>query len=302
MPDDTLLEHIEAYTENDVLCGRGGGTNHHPGNNHWRALVAANKRLYFLLPKKQKVLVAKFIVHAVRFQQIPTGRFLQKVPTSHLWNDIGDHKATEKTSQALREGAPEIRRELAECRLSAGYAIGKTGYRENGSIALNLDCIKEVDESMGIFPQVPQAPSSNDQMMQAFQFFISLQQRQQCGTQLSHHQAQRPAITMQMSSLAQNPLSTPLVPDASATPSSQIFHTESYANDDVLLRVMPSAPSSTGADNTLQKEHPKITKHKSEIEIMKDDRAKNVSEFEFDQCTPTSKDLVLSKWKYCKGQ
>ena len=103
MPDGTPLKNIRDTAPMDVLCGRGGGTNNHQGNNHWRALVAANKRLYISLPKKQKCLVAKSIVHAIR-TQVPGGRFLSKDTITKLWSDIGDVKAVEKTSQALREG------------------------------------------------------------------------------------------------------------------------------------------------------------------------------------------------------
>lgn len=38
------------------------------------------------------------------------GRFLRKDKAADMWVDIGDDRAKEKTSQALREGAPEIRR------------------------------------------------------------------------------------------------------------------------------------------------------------------------------------------------
>lgn len=41
--------------------------------------------------------------------QTPPGRFLNKDTKSGTWNDIGDGRAREKTSQALREGAPVIR-------------------------------------------------------------------------------------------------------------------------------------------------------------------------------------------------
>ena len=42
-------------------------------------------------------------------QQTPPGRFLSKDNKSGTWSDIGDGRAREKTSQALREGAPVIR-------------------------------------------------------------------------------------------------------------------------------------------------------------------------------------------------
>lgn len=103
------LKDIPHPHPHDVLCGRGGGTNNHIGNSHWRMLVAANKELYVSLPKKQKMLLSKSIVNAVRSQN-PPGRFLQKDSKSERWYDVGDQRATEKTSQALREGAPDIRK------------------------------------------------------------------------------------------------------------------------------------------------------------------------------------------------
>mmetsp|Transcript_23201 Transcript_23201/g.34249 ORF Transcript_23201/g.34249 Transcript_23201/m.34249 type:complete len:571 (+) Transcript_23201:80-1792(+) len=102
------LRDIPAPHSHDVLCGRGGGTNNHVGNSHWRMLVAANKQLYVTLPKRQKMLLSRSIVNAVRSQN-PPGRFLQKDGKSDLWYDVGDQRAQEKTSQALREGAPNIR-------------------------------------------------------------------------------------------------------------------------------------------------------------------------------------------------
>jgi hypothetical protein len=99
------LKEIPHPHPHDVLCGRGGGTNAHVGNTHWRMLVAANKETYVTLPKKQKMLLSKSIVNAIRSQG-PPGRFLQKDNNTNLWYEVGDKRAEEKTSQALREGAP----------------------------------------------------------------------------------------------------------------------------------------------------------------------------------------------------
>jgi hypothetical protein len=74
-------------------------------------LVATNKELYVTLPKRQKQLLSRSIVHAVR-SQVPPGRFLQRDTQSDYWSDVGDARATEKTSQALREGAPKLRSKL----------------------------------------------------------------------------------------------------------------------------------------------------------------------------------------------
>jgi hypothetical protein len=106
------LANIPHPHPHDVLCGRGGGTNNHVGNSHWRMLVAANKQLYITLPKRQKMLLSRSIVNAVRSQN-PPGRFLQKDSKSNFLFDVGDQRAQEKTSQALREGAPDIRVKVA---------------------------------------------------------------------------------------------------------------------------------------------------------------------------------------------
>lgn len=55
--------------------------------------------------------VSKSIVRAVR-SQTPAGRFLQKDDATNLYIDIGDRKAVDKTSQALREGAPNLRSKI----------------------------------------------------------------------------------------------------------------------------------------------------------------------------------------------
>lgn len=70
--------------------------------------MAENKKLYLSLPKKQKMLVAQNLVLGVRSLK-PPGRFLHKDAKTGLWEDIGDAKAHDKASQALREGAPDIR-------------------------------------------------------------------------------------------------------------------------------------------------------------------------------------------------
>eukprot|EP00584_Thalassiosira_punctigera_P008013 CAMPEP_0172539210 /NCGR_PEP_ID=MMETSP1067-20121228/10463_1 /TAXON_ID=265564 ORGANISM="Thalassiosira punctigera, Strain Tpunct2005C2" /NCGR_SAMPLE_ID=MMETSP1067 /ASSEMBLY_ACC=CAM_ASM_000444 /LENGTH=541 /DNA_ID=CAMNT_0013324859 /DNA_START=103 /DNA_END=1728 /DNA_ORIENTATION=+ len=108
---DYALQGIVTPHPNDVLCGRGGGSNNHPGNESFRELVNEVKFPYVNCPKREKPLIARRIVEAVR-NQTPPGRFLSKDSKTGLWNDIGDGKAREKTSQALREGAPIIREHM----------------------------------------------------------------------------------------------------------------------------------------------------------------------------------------------
>ena len=102
------LRNIREPHPHDVLCGRGGGTNSHSGNARYRNIVTDNKPQYITCAKKDKINVSKSIVEKIRTQN-PPGRFLSRDDENGLWHDIGDKKAIEKTAQALREGAPDIR-------------------------------------------------------------------------------------------------------------------------------------------------------------------------------------------------
>jgi hypothetical protein len=89
-----------------LQCGRGGLTNHHKGNKRFRDIVALHRPDYVRAPKIQKPSVARVIVRAIRNGD-PPGRFLRKDEKLGKWVDIGDKKAAEKTSQALREKPSE---------------------------------------------------------------------------------------------------------------------------------------------------------------------------------------------------
>lgn len=96
--------------DKDVLSGRGGGTNNHPGNKEFRSLVDQYRSEYVLSKKWAKREIARNIVESIRSKG---GRFLKK--EGSMWRDIGDQKAREKTSQALREGlAAKMRAAYAE--------------------------------------------------------------------------------------------------------------------------------------------------------------------------------------------
>ena len=64
--------------------------------------MALHRPDYVRAPKIQKPSVARIIVRAIRNGD-PPGRFIRKDEKSGKWVDIGDKKAAEKTSQALRE-------------------------------------------------------------------------------------------------------------------------------------------------------------------------------------------------------
>jgi len=91
------MMNITSPDPNDVLCGRGGGSQNHIGNKEYRAVISANKRRYIEASRRMKTLLVESIVKAVRMQN-PPGRFLEKDSITGKWNDIGDKRAFAKVS------------------------------------------------------------------------------------------------------------------------------------------------------------------------------------------------------------
>lgn len=89
-------------TNQDVLFGRGGRTNHHPGNKRLRDIVNKYRDVYHSATKTDKPLVSRLIVTALRNAD-PPSRFLRKNDETTRWEDVGDKRAAEKVSQTLRE-------------------------------------------------------------------------------------------------------------------------------------------------------------------------------------------------------
>lgn len=90
--------------DRDVLMGRGGITNSHPGNKIYRTHVNLRKEEYLSAPKLKKAFVAKRVTDEI-YQN--GGRFL--LERQGRWVEISPEKAREKTSQALREKPSEHR-------------------------------------------------------------------------------------------------------------------------------------------------------------------------------------------------
>ena len=115
------VRRIRTPHPHDVLSGRGGGINGHPGNVRFREWVRVRKSDYNLaLNKAEKAEVAREVIQQV-LDQSPPGRFLQKDPSSvgavGWWIELDDERVLAKTAQALREGAPLIRAEHRDDRL-----------------------------------------------------------------------------------------------------------------------------------------------------------------------------------------
>lgn len=94
-------QSISEVNPNDVLCGRGGGTNSQIGNRRFRKLVQEYQPEYLVARRKAKPHISKTIVQIVRKRG---GRFLKKEESTGYLYEVGDERAEAKTSQALREG------------------------------------------------------------------------------------------------------------------------------------------------------------------------------------------------------
>jgi len=104
------IEQIDTPNANDVLCGRGGETNNHPGNIHFRELVNLHKSsFHFAKRKEEKMLISVEVIKTISDLN-PPGRFLMKEQdmskagtASSYWIEIDDEDAIVKTKKALRE-------------------------------------------------------------------------------------------------------------------------------------------------------------------------------------------------------
>eukprot|EP00537_Pseudo-nitzschia_pungens_P015036 CAMPEP_0172398192 /NCGR_PEP_ID=MMETSP1061-20121228/34598_1 /TAXON_ID=37318 /ORGANISM="Pseudo-nitzschia pungens, Strain cf. pungens" /LENGTH=364 /DNA_ID=CAMNT_0013130595 /DNA_START=277 /DNA_END=1371 /DNA_ORIENTATION=+ len=110
-PRKKIVPEIKKYvepTEKDVLMGRGGKSNHHPGNAKYRAQVDKFEGRYKDTDdKEEKARISKELVRTVKEYG---GNFLEKDDTG-CWYVIDDAVAHRKVSQALREDKdPEKRK------------------------------------------------------------------------------------------------------------------------------------------------------------------------------------------------
>ena len=123
--------------DHDVLSGRGNFVNYHAGNEHFRGLVRKHKVAYVACPKPQKGKFSRMIVEEIRSRN-PPGRFLKQDLATKLWYDIGEKKALDKTRQALREGAPEIMKEIGTDEEGGDEEDTETVYQNSSSDGLPL--------------------------------------------------------------------------------------------------------------------------------------------------------------------
>ena len=106
-------------TKDDVVAGRGGGSNNHPGNLAYWQKILPNRELYKKSQTNEdKTRVAQEIVDFIKSK---SGRFLQKEKgVGERWFVLPDNIAIYKVKQALRDAhIPRWARNLnGECNLN----------------------------------------------------------------------------------------------------------------------------------------------------------------------------------------
>jgi len=155
------------FEENDVLSGRGGGTNVHPGNRNFRDLINLHRRTYLKARKNDKPTISRAIVRAIRESG---GRFLKKKEKSNLWYEIGDDAAREKTSQALRQRAPEMRKLLIETEREEARVVAEDQLRQQQRV-ISMNSMNPTQTAVGMMTggqdEAPSASMMNPTFLQA---------------------------------------------------------------------------------------------------------------------------------------
>lgn len=99
-------------TDLDVLLGRGGRTNHHPGNKLYLEVKEEIQPRYLAALKTDKTAISQELVDRVHDWG---GKFLQLDESNNRWFEVTNIKARKKASQTLRElNTPEIRAQKRE--------------------------------------------------------------------------------------------------------------------------------------------------------------------------------------------
>lgn len=95
----------------DIVCGRGAPTNFHYGNQVFRELVEDHQTSYLCAKRSDKPHIAMKLLDLVK---ATGGRFVRRQRTAEglIWQEINDKGAYEKICQALRDGAPDLRRQV----------------------------------------------------------------------------------------------------------------------------------------------------------------------------------------------
>lgn len=118
--EDGNSRYIWDLRDTDIVCGRGAPTSFHQGNQLFRDLVTEYQTVYLCSKRSDKPRIAMELLDMISHRG---GRFVRRVKVPHRgrfgWEEIDEKRAYEKVCQALREGAPELRRKM----LASTHAI-----------------------------------------------------------------------------------------------------------------------------------------------------------------------------------
>jgi hypothetical protein len=102
LPLSSTTTTITEPTPNDVICGRGGKANNHPGNVSFRTEALKLRSWYEASSKSEKFTISSLLVDFVREKG---GRFLKRDGNQPgKWFEADANDVRKKASQALREG------------------------------------------------------------------------------------------------------------------------------------------------------------------------------------------------------
>ncbi|KAL7537365.1 hypothetical protein ACHAXR_007778, partial [Thalassiosira sp. AJA248-18] len=105
---DNTADTKNEPTQNDILLGRVGSLDRHPGNVNFRAIVSQYVDAYMNSTKSQKSIIARSIVDKMRNELNPPGRFLAQLNEDGLWHEVDDRRALRKTTHTLRAAATPL--------------------------------------------------------------------------------------------------------------------------------------------------------------------------------------------------
>jgi hypothetical protein len=107
IPYTTTGDFIDGsqVTVHDVLMGRGGRTNHHPGNLRYLDAKRVLQSRYALANKREKTALSQELVDMVRKWG---GRFIKLDQGTNFWYEVDNLTARTKASQTLRENFSDV--------------------------------------------------------------------------------------------------------------------------------------------------------------------------------------------------
>jgi len=114
-------------TDDDVLFGRGGYTNSHPGNIRYRAKALELRPWYEASSKEEKYNISELLIESVKAEG---GRFLEKGKDG-LWHEVLYNGARKKASQQLRERLKGTRRNTHGGSMTSGIHSSVTSAGSN---------------------------------------------------------------------------------------------------------------------------------------------------------------------------